>query len=208
MIRLRRFVVVAAVAVALAQGTAMAERLVTDPGTCDARNDGTLGVGFEFKVAADTVVNALGIWDDNDDGLVGSHHVVIWNAGNQSNVANVIIASGTDTPLVGHFRWANMALPVTLSVSATYRIMSYYNSDDPFRDHNPNPPYPLPSGQLPTFSSLLNSGVGVKAYFTNTSPSPAFPLGTGSWAIGHAYIGPNFSTVPIPEPGVLTLLVL
>lgn len=176
----------------------MAEMLVTDPGTAGDRNDGTMGIGFEFQVPTDTVVRSLGIWDKDDDGLVGNHYVVIWRVSDQSNVAQVTVPLGTVAPLDAHFRWANMATPTTLDADTAYRIMSYYNWDDSFLDHS----------TTPQFSSLLSltPAIPVKAYFTNTPPSPYFPIWSGAWGDNRAYTGPNLSTVLIPEPATLSLL--
>jgi hypothetical protein len=201
MLRLQNTLAIGLLSTVLIHTAAFGTLLITEVGSGNIRTDATLGVGYQFRVSSDTLVKALGFWDQYGDGLAASHTVVIWRVTDQANIAQVTVSSGTAAPLEASFRWANLTSDVTLSTGTDYRIISYgYELGDSYRDHD----------QTDTFSSILQrvSLTSPKAYFTNTPPSPAFPISTGSWGDGREYVGPNLSTAIIPEPATMTLLML
>ena len=82
-------------------------------------------MGIEFTVNTDVVVNALGAYDMNSDGLAAATPVTIWDNGG-GVVAQVTVPAGTTPYLDNEMRYEAIT-PVILSAGNTYRISSYGN---------------------------------------------------------------------------------
>ena len=90
---------------------------------------GNYNIGTEFTVGSnDIVVDQLGFYDKDQDGLQVSHQVGIWDVSTQSLVASTTIPSGTSAPLDGFFRYFPLNNLVTLNANSTYRISGQHLS--------------------------------------------------------------------------------
>lgn len=155
--------------------------------------NGPYTLGWEFVANQNMTVTGLGVFDGNQDGLLESHDVGIWDsAGNL--VGSSTVSAGTVDPLTNQFRYASVSF--NLVAGETYEIGAVWNNllDD----------------------LILN---GAATGFAN-SPGVTFTQnsyiagGTLSDPINHAdtqpaYFGPNFlysSSTSTPEPSSLLLL--
>jgi hypothetical protein len=69
--------------------------------------NGSWTLGYEFNLSQASVVDALGSYDQNGDGLNGKYDIGLWDtSGNLLSTASV---SGNGDPLVSSFRWADIA---------------------------------------------------------------------------------------------------
>jgi hypothetical protein len=173
-------------------------------------NDGTVNpatasanvmCGFKFTVGAtDATVNALGLWDENEDGLSQSHEVGLWKWVSASSgvfVTSVTIPAGTGAELINEFRWVDLPANVVLDANTTYVVAALYlkSSPDRFRglsnstttDADEDTTYAVPAGSASLASSVL-------AYPTLQSTNGV-----------NMYVGPNVSFIPEPASMVLLL---
>ena len=150
--------------------------------------------GWSFSVGAVSLqVTGLGIWDDNNNGLIAAHPVGLWNSSG-TLLATTIVPAGTSASLLGEYRFVSLLNPILLSAGETYIIGASYNNDD-ILDH--------PASTLPEVSAhltVLQSRYVLEAPF-------GLPVESGSF-LSAAYVGPNFEFVPVPEPSSWSLALL
>src|SRR5205085_1953223 len=113
-----------------------ANSMITDPGQGIVATSGAdQTVGFQFTDGGPNLeVTALGVWDQNGDGLLNSHFVGIWDI-NGNLLGQVLVAAGTTDPLIGEFRYATLTQPILLNCGFQYVIGANYPGvgADPFR---------------------------------------------------------------------------
>src|SRR4051794_3185620 len=79
---------------------AKANTIITDPGPASMAwvsfaGGGVVTLGYDFAVNGSLLqLNALGVWDENSDGLQNAHFVGIWNS-NGDLLGQATIAAGT-----------------------------------------------------------------------------------------------------------------
>jgi len=102
------------------------------------RTSGTYGessgdytLGNQFTVGPQSVtVNALGYYDGTHAGLNASHDLAILDAsGNIVSGSVATVPDGSGSPLIGDFRYVNLAAPVTLLAGQTYTVAGSSNGD-------------------------------------------------------------------------------
>ena len=78
-------------------------------------------IGWEFSISQTLNITALGIFDENNDGLATSHQVGIWNLSGTLLVSTTVL-SGTSSVLLDRFRYesANYTL-----AAGTYVVGAY-----------------------------------------------------------------------------------
>jgi hypothetical protein len=83
------------------------------PGTAGANsNNSTLGWRFHLNTAV--TLKALGVFDTQQDGFIGSHEVGLWTSGG-TLLGDGLLNAGTSGTLSGNFRYVNVpnvSLPV------------------------------------------------------------------------------------------------
>lgn len=149
-------------------------------------------VGYEFKVGTSPLlVSALGVWDQDNDGLAVSHQVGIW-ATNGTLVANLTISGGT---LVGQYRYAPLGAAVLLTANENYRIGSL-TMNDGWHVSTANP----------ADVGFSTPNVNFVQRITNFSPVFGFPT-FGDAGVNSAWDFPNFQydVFVIPEPSTSLL---
>jgi hypothetical protein len=83
------------------------------------------GHGLSFLAGSqDLEVDALGIFDQDGDGLEDAHPTGIWTSGG-TLLAQVTVSPGTGGNLVASYRYASIA-PLTLAAGQTYVLRAYF----------------------------------------------------------------------------------
>jgi hypothetical protein len=105
----------------LAPGASSAAPILTfNESTGGSAGRSNQSVGWKFNVLSPIVVNGLGWYDENNDGLSLSHLVSIWNPTGVL-LASVTIPAGAVAPLDGQFRTSPIT-PLTLAAGAGYIV--------------------------------------------------------------------------------------
>lgn len=200
---------ITALAVALALAGVVAPSQAAQPaiefsGSNGSYLDGnTRMLGWQFTVPATVQVTALGWFDWNLDGLAREHEVGIWESATQTLVASLVVPTGTGASLEGHFRWVDLATPLTLQPGVSYRIagLDIGASGDPH---------------------VWDTDIGFGAHVNGLTVNPAVQLGSPGTALGGlatsfsfpsvttggtraALLGPNLA-LAVPEPASAALL--
>jgi hypothetical protein len=164
-------------------------------------------LGWQFTVLTSVNVTDIGWFDWGQDGLSLSKQVGIWDTADQSLVVSVTVPSGTGATLSDYFRYVALGSPVGLVAGRTYRIAGY----------------DVGSGGDPhVWDAFLGSypGVQVAGFAVDSRLSLASGNAIGQNAAGFSYptaligdarlveMGPNLIVAAIPEPSVVSLLVV
>lgn len=149
-------------------------------------------LGWKFSVTAPTSVEALGVYDSGQDGLVGQADVGLWLASGGAPLVQTTIAAGTDAALDGYFRFAPVpSTPLTPGVE--YIVGSHLDGD------------------LATALFFGNGLVDPRVTVIDVRYSPfgsaafAFPSETDPGTDGAAFLGGNFQLTPVPLPAAAWL---
>lgn len=155
----------------------------TNPGGSDYEWDGET-VGTQFRTTSAIAVCALGIWDQNSDGLSNSYDVYLWDM-SANLLAQATVASGTAARLQDGSRWADLVTPVQLAGNTSYVVAAYRpNSADLF-------PW--------VFANEVTLSTGI-AEDDRWNGGVSFPFFS---EYKDAVIGANFQYVPEPSSCVL-----
>jgi hypothetical protein len=151
-------------------------------------------VGWTFRVAAGpgVAVTALGWWDANQDDLLASHQVGIWNT------AGILLGTATVNPgdsLTGQFRYASLSAPLVLAGGQTYIIggRDLVSDGDNYSSSNGA----LTMDPQITFLQAARTDIGL-----------GFSVPTIFNANSGGRFGPNFMLTAVPEPGTYGLMAL
>jgi hypothetical protein len=87
-------------------------------------------LGFAFTVNAPVTVTALGYFDYQRDGFATPHNVGIYNASG-TLLTQALLNAGTVNPLIGNFRYTDIA-PITLAVGTYTLSATTYGPADPW----------------------------------------------------------------------------
>ena len=167
---------------------------LTSPGIEYSGSEYTLG--FEFSVAEDTTIVALGAYDSGQDGLNGTAEVGLWDTSGNL-LASATVPTGTAGTLVNDFRFASIA-PYALTAGVQY-IIGAFEPDD--------------------LASSLNTGQGGSGFvdpnvtiyqdqYSNFNSAFSFP-DTSDFNPGGAWLGANFITASaVPETSTWAMLAL
>lgn len=150
-------------------------------------------LGWNFTVIETISVIALGVFDSEQDGLIDSYEVGLWNSGG-TLLTSATVASGAVDPLIDQFRYAYIA-PTTLTAGQQYQIGALFNSGNDALIFPGNATDFTTAPAIQFNSNRFASG--------NTLANPTFSVDNAP-----AYFGPNFLTTgvpPIPEPASLAL---
>jgi len=188
--RTATFVVIALIAGA-AHARAAAISLTT-PGI--EYGSGLYTLGFELTVNGTLSVNALGVYDSQQNGLANPANVAIWLDTGGAPLASTVVPAGTGGTLDGMFRYASIT-PIVLTPGVHYVIGSFI-TDDVASSFNTN------QGGAATVDPMVNV---VKDRFSPFDSAFGFPTASNFFP-GGAWLGANFQATPVPEPASLTLL--
>ncbi|MBN8249699.1 MAG: DUF4082 domain-containing protein [Verrucomicrobia bacterium] len=105
-----------------AAGTASAAAFATNPSGSWVDGGSVVTIGTQFSVGDSPIaIKALGIFDQNDDGLEYSEQVGIFDL-SKNLLGTVTVKDGTGSPLRDGTRWENLATTITLDANTTYLL--------------------------------------------------------------------------------------
>lgn len=196
--------------VAVLTSGAIGQNIFDDVDKDGPRFLGGFVIGNQFTVGtANVQIDALGVWDQADNGLAVSHDVGLWDA-TGAIVASATVPAGTAGLLDDSFRYVPLASVVTLLAGQQYRIAALFQStSDPFND-----PWDPDGDGNPANSPAIGNGIAVVAgsgiatvdgdYFaasaTLVRPTNFGGGDRGRWGAANA-------RVHVPEPTSLVLCV-
>ena len=147
-------------------------------------------LGYQFTVGSQPIqVNALGYFDDSENGFTSTHQVGIWNL-NGTLLSSAVV--NNNSAVDDFFRWTPVN-PISLAANTTYKVAGTTGSD---------------------FYSWENPGftVGAGITFNRDVYKPGgfgFPTDSeGRSAINPGIFGGNFSYTVVPEASTLTLAIV
>ncbi len=149
--------------------------------------NGEWSLGYQFTTNQAVQVTGLSFYDDQKNGLTGSHDVGIYDS------AGTLLASTTVTnadPLISWFRVHDLGTPLSLAAGQTYYVVAETGSEN--YTWNPN-------------GFTVNPAINFVADAYVSSAVLAFPTSaTGGGTIG--WFGANVVLASIPEPATFALL--
>ncbi|MGV3664316.1 MAG: DUF4082 domain-containing protein [Prosthecobacter sp.] len=150
--------------------------------------------GYDFTVGAQGItVQALGMYDDNFNGLGHSHQAGLWD---QAGTLLATVTLDASSYLGGYYRYTDLVSPVTLTAGQNYTLgLTYWWSDnDDFRTAN------VGSGPQPTFAPEITMG----GQWSARSDTLVKPTTTETEPV--YFLGANAIFSPVPEPSSLFLI--
>jgi PEP-CTERM motif-containing protein len=156
--------------------------------------------GFAFTAKTIQTIQALGVYDNGNDGLAGPAMVGLWVIdpnGNETLLAEADVPAGTGGKLIDAFRYVAIA-PVTLDTNplVTYLVASYQPSD-PITSFNTG------TGGTATLDPYIAAIYDYEAADSNGLIFPNVSQGRQG-----GFLGANFTTdaIAAPEPASLVVL--
>jgi hypothetical protein len=183
------------VVMALVVGAAQARAGVinlTAPGI--EYGSGLYTLGFEFTVDTAMSVNALGVYDSQQNGLATAANVAIWLNSGGAPLASTVVPNGTGGTLDGLFRYSSIA-PLVLTPGVHYVVGAFLN-DDLATSFNAD------QGGTATVDPHVTV---VMDRFSPFDSAFGFPTASNFFP-GGAWLGANFQATPVPEPATLTMI--
>jgi hypothetical protein len=170
------------------------------PGVSFTGHDGAgETLGWSFSVTSPIDVVALGVYDENADGLTNTHDVGLWDK-NKTLLASITVPNGTGAALEQSFRFESIN-PISLTVGELYYIGALYRSPSDADSVLMS----VSSWITPLEISYDSRRIG------DYSSSLSFPEYAGNGLNG--YFGANFqfeaagnSTVPEPSTAIIWLV--
>lgn len=161
-------------------------------------------MGWSFTANTDFTVDQLGFFDADFDGLLFAHRVALWDVSTRAIVVQGTVAAGTTAPLVGGFRYVDVA-DTDLLAGRQYFAMAEFQGDSATNATDSAFQFgQSPAGTM-TVDPRITLGDLSRAPF-ESSGLAAFP--DEGWI---AHFGPGFRiadpTPPtrVPEPATLSL---
>lgn len=154
--------------------------------------------GYSFTLSQSSTVNSLMIWDKNNDGLLTSHQVGLWNSDGSQLLASATVAAGTSDPSIasasGLGSWRYKAITPFVLNAGTYVVGGLYTNASDFMRYN------MSNRVMAPGAAYLDGRIGQNAslIFPNLSASIDFGLNNGVF-------GANVGLQPAPEPGSMIL---
>ena len=151
---------------------------------------GSYNLGWSFIPNRPITITSLGFYDDLQNGLTQSHPVGIYDKATQALLASVTVAP-TD-PLSGYFRYAPLAVPLTLAPGNTYVAVALVLSEKYLAYFSLDP--------LWTVDSAITYVEGGVNYANPSATTLLFP---DTFSPNGGDFGPNFQFIAAaPGPAV------
>lgn len=152
-------------------------------------------LGMDFNVNNTIVVNALGVYDSGQDGIIGHLYAEIFNRDTALPVTSILSFTGTQGTPINGSRFQNLTTPVTLA-PGSYSIVSWgYGSNDPNGNTSGGPG-----------TSTLNTGGGLISFVGSARYDGVggglYPTIIDGGPVNRYYAG-TFDFVPLPPSALL-----
>jgi hypothetical protein len=87
-----------------------------------------MNLGLDFVVVADRIlIDGLGVWDDNSDGLLSEHELSVFDITTGDLLASTVIAAGGGD-LRGQYRYVGLDVPLVLAAGTEFTIVVGYGA--------------------------------------------------------------------------------
>jgi hypothetical protein len=163
--------------------------------------DTSLTLGFQFVTEGPLSITSLGYYDDGGNGLSTSHIVGIFDAGG-TLLVSATVSAGTVDPLVGNFRYINIA-PFVIQGGRQFTVAATTGG----------PSDPWAYGTSATIVGLTvdpSLSIATNAARFDPRADGALHFPTQDFVAGNykLYAGPDFAfnALPTPEAGSLALM--
>lgn len=143
-------------------------------------------LGWKFSVTAPTSIEALGVYDSNQDGLAGPAQVALWLASGGAPLVQTTVPAGTDAALDGYFRFVRVNSTI-LTPGVEYVVGAHLDGDLATALFAGNGTVDPRVSVIDVRYSSFGSGFG-------------FPGQTDSGTDGAAFLGGNFQLTSVPLP--------
>lgn len=148
-------------------------------------------LGWKFSVTAPTSIEALGVYDSNQDGLAGPAQVALWLASGGAPLVQTMVPAGTDAALDGYFRFAPVNSTI-LTPGVEYVVGAHLDSDLATALFAGNGTVDPRVSVIDVRYSSFGSGFG-------------FPDRTDPGTDGAAFLGGNIQLTAVPLPATAWL---
>lgn len=148
-------------------------------------------LGWKFSVTAPTLIEALGVYDSNQDGLAGPAQVGLWLASGGAPLVQTTVAAGADASLDGYLRFAPVNNTI-LTPDVEYVVGAYLDGDLATAFFGGNGLVDPRITVIDVRYSSFGSGFG-------------FPDQTDPGTDGAAFLGGNFQLTTVPLPAAAWL---
>ncbi len=179
-------------------------------------SEGQFTLGWQFSTEFTISIDALGLFDDLQNGLDANHAIGIWNSAGMLMASGGVSAGATDM-LVDQFRYDTITSVVL--APGTYQIGAAFEGTEdalifpgvaPIGGRIPKTVTPagasagadIAIGFVPAPEVTFLQAVYLDAFLLpQTFGNPTTPFGPGA-----GYFGPNFLYTVVPEPASLALV--
>lgn len=194
--QLRLSSIVAAATLAASFSASAGPALVALDGGMKATSGSDQLYGWRFSTTTSLSVSALGVYDDDLDGMAVGHDIGIFDAGTQALLVSISLAAGTGGILDGSFRYATLAANYVLGPGSYVIAMTMPagNADGQWILGNT----PTTAAEITYLGSAFDG-----------SSTLAFPNPASNNGFNEGMFGPNFlfeAAGPVPEPASLALV--
>jgi len=188
-----------------AQATFVASTSTNTTGTTNfSAPNASQTVGWDFQVREELTINALGIWDDAQDGLNLAHTIGLFELSG-TELVSTNIAAGSGALLFENTRWVEIT-EIVLHPQITYSIMADFMCVMP--TNGGDRCNVASGGNISYHSSVSQLGW----FFSDPGETVAGSGINARDASGtdNGYLGPNFGFIDeftqVPEPSTLFLI--
>ena len=161
-----------------------------------------LGLDFEVMFDRGITISQLGLWDDNGNGLVSPHSLMVYDlADTSAPLASIDTLPGGGVLRDG-YRYFDLTEAIMLPGGTQFSVVAYYPPSNADSNGNSGPTPPSLGEPAPIFNgngyvdNVGQARYGRGLYFPDS-------LDTGP---ANRYHSVSFSYTPNPEPGTLLLL--
>jgi len=158
-------------------------------------------LGSNFTANREILIHQVGIWDDNGDGLLSDHKVLVFDHSDPfTPLASLdTVAGGGD--LRGGYRYFDLDAPIVIEKETTFQVGVFYGPGNEDSNGNagslgqnlePRPTFHSPEGRV-TLGPVSHFGFGAE-------------IATIPDSTGDRYHAASFRYTPNPEPGTMVLL--
>lgn len=154
----------------------------------DPSFSGSLGYSFSLSLSQPQTISALGFYDADEDGLLSSHGIGLYEATSQTLLASATVPAGDGSWLQNGFRW--VSIPNLALSSGSYVIAATSSGDpslfDPFL--------------YDTTAEGVIDGLVIGAALSETGSGSAVAFPSQDEGVPQGFFGPAYAVAGSPGP--------